>query len=149
GDLFARVHAIWEGLAPGGWTEERFFALDGEVLSRLFLVGVERAPARYRYRFVGTELCDLHGQDYAGVYLHEMRLGEVGDAVAAAFDRVVAERAPMLLRGAFVTPQGTVVAERLLLPLPGDGRDCDAILGALAHHPPAGPGAPGRRAQDG
>lgn len=149
GDLFARVFSIWEGLPPGGWSDERFFALDGEVLSRLFLVGVERAPARYRYRFVGTELCDLHGQDYAGVYLHEMRLGEVGDAVAAAFDRVVAERAPLLVRGGFVTPDGAVGAERLLLPLSRDGRGCDTILGALARSAPAGPDAPARRAPGG
>jgi hypothetical protein len=133
GDILARVHAAWGGLKSARWTDEQLAALDGDVVPHVFVVTVEHKPKRYHYRFVGAELADLHGQDYGGLYLHEMRLGEVGDLVSEAFDRVVKSREPVLFRGAFVALGGdTVTADRLLLPLSSDGRRCDTLLGALA-----------------
>jgi hypothetical protein len=133
GDVFARVHKAWQRLKSERWTDAQLAVLDGDVVPHVFVVSVEPRPRRYRYRFVGAELADLHGQDYGGLYLHDMRLGEVGELVSAAFDRVVRSREPMLFRGAFVTRYGdAVTADRLLLPLSSDGRRCDALLGALA-----------------
>ena len=82
---------------------------------------------------MGAALADLHGQNYGGQYLHDLRLGEVADFVADAFGRAVKSREPVLFRGAFVTLSGThVVAERLVLPLSSDGRRCDTLLCALS-----------------
>jgi hypothetical protein len=133
GDVFARVHQAWDRLKSTLWSDAQLATLDSDVVPHVFVVSVEQKPKRYHYSFVGAELADLHGQDYGGLYLHELRLGEVADLVSEAFDRVVKNREPVLFRGAFVTLFGdAVTADRLLLPLSTDGRRCDALLGALA-----------------
>ena len=52
------------------------------LLPNVFLVDIERAPFRVRYRVVGTNAVELQGRDFTGQYLDEMRFNRPDELLA-------------------------------------------------------------------
>ena len=63
------------------------------LLPNIFMVDVEHAPFRLRYRLVGSALVDVLGQDIKGKYLDEMPL-LFRTFAAGAYEEVVRVRVP-------------------------------------------------------
>ena len=106
------------------------------LLPHLQLIDI--VDGRFRYRLVGTALVDAFGRDYTGQYPDELFEGPRAQMISDVFERVRQARRPMFLRSRYVTARNIdLIADRLYLPLSGDGRDVDMILGALAFASPA------------
>ncbi len=99
-------------------------------LPRLMLMEVLHEPFRVRYRLVGTDVVAATGED---------RTGRTSDAVAffgehpdvlSAYESVVRDRAPKLVREPFRNPKEntTYETDTLLLPLSADGERVDMVL---------------------
>jgi hypothetical protein len=93
---------------------------------------IDRVAGRYRYRLVGTELVQVFGRDYTGQFPDEMFSDNRGPFICQVFDRVREARQPMFLRSRYITAKNVeFAANRLYLPLSGDGHEVNMILGVL------------------
>lgn len=100
------------------------------LLPHLQLIDI--VGGRFRYRLVGTALVDAFGRDYTGQFPDEMFAGPRADMVCDVYRAVCQARQPMFLRSRYITTKNVdLVADRLYLPLSGDGVAVDMILGAL------------------
>ena len=100
-----------------------------KLLPLVSLIDVERAPARYRFRLVGTRLFDIYGRDLTGAYVDEVDWGQKQDYWAAAYRRVVEGRRPA--QGVVKKPHRNkdhMVQFWLRLPLSEDGERVTMIL---------------------
>jgi len=100
------------------------------LLPNIFMVDVEYAPFRLRYRLVGSALVDVLGQDIKGKYLDEMPL-LFRTFAAGAYEEVVRVRVPCYKEVSGIAAYFRVAYKRLLLPLSTDGQTINIILGAI------------------
>jgi len=103
-----------------------------KVLRNLYLIDVERAPLRFRYRLAGTTLEETLGRRLTGRYLDDGVLGELTPIALSDMTRIATEAAIILRKGALlVSEQPFVSYERLALPLAERGGEVNMILGAV------------------
>jgi hypothetical protein len=129
-----RLVDYWRGIHPAEATlpgRQHVEPLDlSEVLRWLWLVDVQRAPLRFRYRLVGTGHRDAMGADLTGRWIDEVfpgfaHLRGYADFVAVAGGEMrYCRRAPE-----FPVEKRLVRMERVLLPLARDGVTVDMLLG--------------------
>ncbi|HEU0069814.1 MAG TPA: PAS domain-containing protein [Alphaproteobacteria bacterium] len=99
-------------------------------LPNLFVVDVEDAPRRYRYRVVGTNLTETLAEDIAGRYLDEMpwlfrRYAE------PAYAELLAAAAPQYKEIRIFRSLWRARYRRLLLPLGEPDKPIDMVLGCI------------------
>lgn len=122
----AEVLAYWRSLIRGQasdmpfWDDVKLSALP-KLEPRLFLLGAQDKPERFRFEIVGEEIARQHGKDVTGKFADEIDAGAPFDFIRAQASATVESRAPGYYRhGAYA---------RLLLPMWGDGR-IGMLLGA-------------------
>lgn len=102
------------------------------LLPYVMLVDVERAPLRFRYRLVGTEIVCNVGDDFTGRYLDTFVRLSHRDVMAAEFARVVESAEPVVSVWEYTRDDGRHVRyERLVLPLVSDGATVDMLFGGI------------------
>ena len=90
------------------------------LLPNIFLVDIERAPFRVKYRVVGTNAVEWQGHDFTGYYLDEVRFNKP-DEILALYRRAVEEGVPTFRSGTCQMPNGVTRAlETAILPLSDD-----------------------------
>jgi len=104
--------------------------LPRRLLPNLFLVDVEAAPRRYRYRLVGTELTAVMRRELKGQYIDEMPFLFRKFALPA-YAEVMERRCPVYREVNAIEALWRIRYRRLLLPLSSDGEEIDMILGAI------------------
>lgn len=67
----------------------------GFCLPNLALVDIEPDPFRARYRFVGSKLVELFGEELRNRYVDEVYSGRIKREVMDAYARVARERTPL------------------------------------------------------
>jgi len=111
-----------------------------DIAQHLFLVDVERAPPRFFFRLVGTDVVAHVGKDMTGKYLDELvEYDHYYEKVKSDYDATSRTGEPSLNVVRFHSEDGKrwVNYERLLLPLSDDGRSVNKLLGIccrLASH---------------
>lgn len=104
--------------------------LPRRLLPHLFLVDVEDAPRRYRYRLVGTELTALMRRELKGQYIDEMPFLFRKFALPA-YAEVMEKRTPVYREVNAIEALWRIRYKRLLLPLSSDGAHINMIFGAI------------------
>ena len=100
------------------------------LLPNIFMVDVEYAPFRLRYRLVGSALVDILGHDIKGKYLDEMPL-LFRTFAAGAYEEVLKVQGPCYKEVSGIAAYFRVAYKRLLLPLSTDGQTINIILGSI------------------
>jgi hypothetical protein len=136
----AELHRYWLSIRParGRLPGRRHFdpVAVPRLLPWIFLLDVERAPLRFRYRLVGSEEVAALGCDPTGRWCDEL----VADfAAAPTYPQWVAtaeEGRIAYHHGLPVVhvPKDYISTERLLLPLARDGERVDMILAIAVFH---------------
>jgi hypothetical protein len=94
------------------------------------LVDVVRAPLRFRYRLLGTEVVRGLGIELTGRFLDEVPLDEHQRAIASEYARVAERAEPICATWEYTRGDGRHVRyERLGLPLMSDGKTVDMLFG--------------------
>ena len=94
---------------------------------------MERAPLRFRYHLVGTEIVRNVGDDFTGRYLETFVRLSHRDVMTSELARVVELAAPVTSIWEYTREDGRHVRyERLVLPLKGDGATVDMFLCGIA-----------------
>lgn len=130
----AELHRLWQtirpapGLLPG---RQHFDPLAVPKLLRwMYLVEIEPAPMRFRYRLLGTEHVFALGRDVTGEWLDE---AHPAFASSPAYPQFLATAAGQLAYycgpPTYYFERDHLLIERLLLPLARDGRKVDMVLG--------------------
>jgi len=105
------------------------------LLPQLFLVDVERAPLRFKYRLVGTEYVQMMGRDLTGEYLDAVHPGFPG-LILEQYIEAVEQHRPAYRKGPVMfanAKKNYLTVERLIVPLARNGVDVDMIMGVILH----------------
>lgn len=104
-----------------------------ELLSMLYLVDVVRSDdePRFRYRLLGTDITGRAGRDMTGRWLDEVFPDpKIYATIKAVYIDIIDTLAPHLGVFNIMAPgREYVKANRLVLPLAGDGQIVDMLLG--------------------
>lgn len=102
------------------------------LLPHIVLVDVFGAPPAFRYRLIGTAVTKIAGRDATGRILDETLYGANTDRVLRTYRETVADRSPKAVREIVqFVDKDWIKTEVLLMPLSGDGRTIDMIIGAV------------------
>lgn len=100
-----------------------------KLLPYLMLLDVLREPPDFRYRLIGTELCNISRRDYTGKRFSEVDGKGRGSVVWDNCEEVVRAKAPFSRCPPYVGPDKHLrQCENILLPLSEDGREVNMIL---------------------
>jgi hypothetical protein len=98
------------------------------LLPNIYLVDIEPAPFRVRYRVVGTNAVEWQGHDFTGYYLDELRF-EKPDEILALYRRAAEEKVPTFRATTWLRPNGiTRAVETGIFPLSEDGEHVTQCL---------------------
>lgn len=135
-DADPRLHAVlgyWSGKKGGRPMPARRdidpLELGSGILPHLMLVDVEAGP-RFRYRLFGTVVSEHFGMDATGRYIDEVMIGQYKDFILGLYGDVIAMKKPVYSTSVY-GPQAerNMLTQRLMLPLSGDGKNVDMVLG--------------------
>ena len=131
-DLTA-LHEYWAGKCNGRKMPRRGDIDPTEIpslLPHVFIAEIHH-PLRFRFRLVGTAICDRWNENYNGKWLDELALGNERAAVMQQYDRAAASAVPQFDSTEFTNEFGRYLHyRRLLLPLSDDGNTPTMLLGA-------------------
>lgn len=146
---FAEFFAYWQRRAPPGRLPGRQHIdpvdipglLAGIVLFDVVGDAAARPAAlRFRFRLVGTLMCETLGVDPTGRFLDEVVLSDKKDAVQAAFVSIVRDRAAHYWENPLWSADRTYVrVQRLALPLASDGETVDMVAAYYVRTPTPAP----------
>lgn len=129
-----RLLAYWESIHPPGRLPGRQH-LDPiairDLVPGLWLVDVQRAPFRLRYRLVGTQIVDAIGREVTGQWLDEAHPHiRAHPHFLERYARVAATGIPSRRRGAarLWRHEDYREVENLILPLASDGTTIDILM---------------------
>ena len=131
-DYWLALHPA-EGLLPGRQHVDP--AVIVNLLPHLFLVDIERAPLRFKYRLVGTDYVQMMGRDLTGEYLDEVH-SEFHGPIHQQYIETVEHRRPAYRKGPVMyadAKKNYHAVERLIVPLARNGVDVDIIMGIILH----------------
>jgi len=102
------------------------------LLPYLYLVDVERDPLRFRFRLVGTRVCEWFGHDATGSYVDDPLDGDLDLGMAEVYRQVVESRVPRYVHRD-IAELGTLVHcfDRLVLPLVGEDGAVEKLICGL------------------
>ena len=127
------LHEYWAGKCGGRKMPSRSDIDPTEIpglLPHVFIAEVHQ-PGRFRFRLVGTAICERWGENYSGKWLDELSLGEERDAVLQQYAHALQSAAPSYDSAEFTSEFGRYLNyRRLLLPLSCDGETPTMLLGA-------------------
>ncbi len=106
----------------------------GALLPYIYMVDVERAPLRFKYRLIGTAIVHLLGRDYTGRTVDAQNYGAQHAAELQAIFSIVIESArPVGWKGTmfYIAGREWLPIESILLPLAKDGHTVDIIFAAF------------------
>lgn len=99
------------------------------LLPYVFMIDVERAPRRFRFRLIGTQICAWAGRDVTGVYLDDPTYGPRGAIIQSQYAEVVDRGVAYYIEQPAARPERDYIFyERLVLPLAADGSRIDVLL---------------------
>jgi hypothetical protein len=135
------IYRYWDGKRHGRALPARAEIDPTEitaVLPHLFMVDVERAPLRFRFRLIGTNIVQSVGRDFTGrtVSAENYSKGVLAE-VLQIFTAVVETRRPVGWKGHIFYAAGRewLPTEEILLPLGKDESCIDIILGGFVAGP--------------
>ncbi len=103
------------------------------LLPHIFMIDIERDPLRFRYRLIGTAICEFLGRDFTGRTIDatnysSSQAGELQKIVGTAVENA----RPVACKGTifYVPGREWMLTESVLLPLGKDGVSVDIIFGA-------------------
>jgi hypothetical protein len=129
------LYAYWQRIhPPGGLPGRQHFdpAAVVALLPNIVLVAVQRDPLRFRYRLLGSRIDSVHGKSLSGQWLDEAYANHPRAAEFLSEYVHVAETGQPIWRRSEpkVVPMPECRSiEVMRLPLAGDGRTVDMILG--------------------
>lgn len=134
-----RLFDYWCAIAPpGGLPGRRHFdpLAIPDLLPRVWMLDVYRAPFRLRYRLCGTTLVESLGQDPTGRWLDEIHDGARDPRYFDRYRHMVEAGVATWRRGRahFRHDKSWMVLENLMLPFAADGRTVDLILALTRRH---------------
>jgi hypothetical protein len=124
----------WQAIHPGGGLlpgRQHFDPLQvPRLLPHLWLLDVFRDPWRFRVRLLGTSIVEFIGREDTGRWLDEVLHGFEGSEVYQCLTITAGKGCPTYHESKILSnPEKTyVTAERLYLPLAGDGHTPDILL---------------------
>ena len=134
-DELKRLYTYWVAKKGGRLAPARADIDPLEIaplLPHVTLIDIERAPLRFRYRLVGTEIVNNVGEDFTGRYLDTLLRLTHRDVMAAELARVVESAEPAGNLWDYARHDGRHVRyERLVLPLSSDGVTIDMLLSGM------------------
>ena len=99
------------------------------ALGHVFILDIEAGPPRtFRYRVTGTRMTEATGFDLMGRTVDEIPDGTVRQRTRALYEQAADAAAPISLRYARPTSQGTRPAELVVFPLADDGVTPDRLM---------------------
>jgi len=102
------------------------------LLPHIFMVDVERDPLRFRYRLIGTAICEFLGRDFTGRIVDATNYPpEQAAELQKIYGAVVETARPVACKGTifYVPGREWLLTEAILLPLSKDGINVNIILG--------------------
>lgn len=76
------------------WSEIELLDFPTHIIPLIYVVDVEQDPLRFRYRFIGSKVCDFEGTDYTGQYVSDLKPKSVGQAAQRAFEGFLSKPEP-------------------------------------------------------
>jgi hypothetical protein len=134
-----QLYEYWLGQAKGRLPARADIdpAAIPQLLPYLFMIDVERAPRRFRFRLIGTQICTWAGRDVTGMYLDDPAYGPRGEIITRQYAEVVERGVAYYAEQPAARPERDYVFyERLVLPLAADGRTVDILLCGVDVLPP-------------
>jgi hypothetical protein len=128
------LHRYWESIRPrdGVLPARRHFdPVDiPELLPNIWMIDVQRAPLRFRFRLVGTEIVKFTGRDVTGRWLDEVFPGYQASDAFRVHSAVAEGGRPGYRKGGMISNPGRSDSggERLYLPFAEDGEQVDILL---------------------
>jgi hypothetical protein len=128
------LYGYWQSIHPAAGVLPgrcHFDPIDiPELLPCIWMIDVQRAPLRFRFRLVGTEIVKFTGRDVTGRWLDEVYPDyEKTEAYSMHRDCAETGRPGYRKSGVLSNPKRShVEAERLYLPLAEDGHTVDIVL---------------------
>ena len=101
-----------------------------ELMPHLWMLDVDEASGRYRYRLVGTRMVDAMGRDVTGQWYDEIHPGAAGHPMHAYLQARLVAGEPVWRHGRpwlHVDPNIYEI-EQVVLPLAKNGREVDMLL---------------------
>lgn len=127
---------IWEEkrgnrFAPK-WRDLDFFAFPLEMIPYLYLVDIHADPLDFRYRFMGTAICEVEGRDYTGLSVDDVQPPELAPAIRKQFEAFTNDPKPTFFMIQEQTPDWSKGSQKiyggLRLPLSSDGITMDQFV---------------------
>jgi hypothetical protein len=146
--MLVALYRYWDG-KRGGRTMPARRDLDPSEIPRLlphiYMVDVLRDPLRFRYRLIGTAICNFLGRDYTRRAVDAATYGE-GESLnrlLELFTAVVETRGPVAYKGNiwYVSGRDWRQVEALLMPLSQDGTNVDIVFAGYVTVGPSEPPA--------
>jgi hypothetical protein len=134
--LVRQFYEHWPAVTPPHGLPGRQHIVPEDIValwSHLFMVDVNRAPLRYRYRFCGTELVRAFGREVTGCWLDEVHPEIVNPVSRERFRYVVETGSATWRRGPPLWSRHSDhrIVESCLAPLAADGCVVDKIFGVV------------------
>jgi len=121
-----------ERFAPS-WSELDLIDFPSHIIPLVYVVDVERDPLRFRYRFIGSKVCEFEGTDYTGQYVCDLKPAAVGQAAQSAFERFLDDPEPrffaMLVDELDHMPHVFSIYGGIRVPLSDDNKEVHQIMG--------------------
>mgnify|MGYP001158455724 CR=1 FL=1 len=130
GDLdspaLTRVYNYWDeirdGLVGPPRQSFRLEKMPAEIIPAMAVVDFLGPPIDYYYRFFGSRMVDIAGQDLTGKRYFADRITGYGFVNAEIFPRMIERRAPICTRTRWVSVKGfEITTTTIRLPLSEDG----------------------------
>ena len=108
-------------------------------LPNLMLIDVIHDPVRFRYRLIGTRVVAASAEDRTGKYFDDVSFFRTNPEVMVHYKAVVERAEPLYSPEPFLNRVNNMSyqAERLMLPLSGDGKTVDMVM--VCFHFSSGP----------
>lgn len=98
-------------------------------MTKVAILDVETDPLDFRYRLIGTRLCDFLHRDYTGYALSELEGKGPGSEIWSILEQVKTSGSPLYRTVPYVGPKATFKqASTLYLPLASDHNTIDKIM---------------------
>src|SRR5262249_2308629 len=130
--IVGEILSYWQRLSAGRTMPSRGDIKPRDIqrqLRNIQLIEVVNGGDRFRCRFLRTQLTQMFGYDFTGLYHDEVFKGERLNSLQIMYREVCATKKPVFARTKFATAKGyDVYTNRLYLPLSDDGENVNMIL---------------------
>jgi hypothetical protein len=123
----------WRGLCDGRFAPPRDafdpVAVPAQILPNIMMVDVRTDPRDFTYRYWGTGVVDLHGDDLTGKSVRDIRPAAFAEMVWQQYEEVVETKAPGLYLHKVPAKHGSLRNHAILrLPFSSDGEAVDIVM---------------------